>query len=68
MTEKLHVAMDAVEEAAKLLYIRALKILPDDIKQGFARLDSTESDGLARSVLATMIENIAVAERTENLL
>jgi fumarate hydratase subunit alpha/L(+)-tartrate dehydratase alpha subunit len=68
MTEKLHIAMDAVEEAAKLLYIRALKILPDDIKQGFARLDATESDGLARSVLATMIENIAVAERTENLL
>ncbi|WP_236019760.1 fumarate hydratase [Sabulicella rubraurantiaca] len=68
MTDTLHIAMDAVEEAAKLLYIRALKVLPDDIKQGFARLDSTESDGLARSVLATMIENIAVAERTDNLL
>lgn len=66
--EKLHVAMDAVEEAAKLLYIRALKVLPDDIKQGFARLDATEGDALARSVLATMIENIAVAERTDNLL
>lgn len=66
--DKLHVAMDAVEEAAKLLYIRALKVLPDDIKQGFARLDATEGDALARSVLATMIENIAVAERTDNLL
>lgn len=64
----LHVDIDAVEEAAKLLYIRALKILPDDVKQGFRRLDAAETDATARSVLATMIENIAVAERTENLL
>jgi tartrate/fumarate subfamily iron-sulfur-dependent hydro-lyase alpha chain len=64
----LHVDLTAVEEAAKLLYIRALKLLPSDIKQGFARLDAAESDATARSVLATMIENIAVAERTDNLL
>jgi tartrate/fumarate subfamily iron-sulfur-dependent hydro-lyase alpha chain len=64
----LHVDLTAVEEAAKLLYIRALKLLPDDIKHGFARLDAVESDATARSVLATMIENIAVAERTDNLL
>ena len=64
----LHLDMQAIEEAAKLLYIRALKILPSDIKQGFARLDGSESDTTARSVLATMIENIAVAERTDNLL
>jgi tartrate/fumarate subfamily iron-sulfur-dependent hydro-lyase alpha chain len=64
----LHVDLVAVEEAAKLLYIRALKILPVDIKRGFARLDAAESDATARSILATMIENIAVAERTDNLL
>ena len=58
----------AVEEAAKLLYIRALKLLPDDIKAGFKRLDAGESDGTAKTILATMIENIAVAERTDNLL
>jgi fumarate hydratase subunit alpha/L(+)-tartrate dehydratase alpha subunit len=58
----------AVEEAAKLLYIRALKLLPDDIKAGFKRLDAGESDRTARTILATMIENIAVAERTDNLL
>lgn len=68
MIAKLHVDMGAVEEAAKLLYIRALKILPDDIKGGFKRLDASESDGTAKTILATMIENIAVAERTENLL
>jgi tartrate/fumarate subfamily iron-sulfur-dependent hydro-lyase alpha chain len=58
----------AIEEAAKLLYIRALKVLPDDVKQGFERLDAGESDATAKTILRTMIENIAVAERTENLL
>jgi fumarate hydratase subunit alpha/L(+)-tartrate dehydratase alpha subunit len=62
------VDITAVEEAAKLLYIRALKLLPDDIKAGFKRLDAGESDGTAKTILATMIENIAVAERTDNLL
>jgi len=65
---KLHVDPQAVEEAAKLLYIRALKVLPDDIKQGFTRLDAGEGDSTAKTILATMIENIAVAERTDNLL
>ena len=64
----LHIDPGAVEEAAKLLYIRALKLLPDDIKTGFRRLDSSESDGTAKTILATMIENIAVAEKTDNLL
>jgi fumarate hydratase subunit alpha/L(+)-tartrate dehydratase alpha subunit len=66
--EPLRIAPEAVEEAAKLLYIRALKVLPDDIKAGFARLDAGETDGTARAILATMIENIGVAERTDNLL
>jgi tartrate/fumarate subfamily iron-sulfur-dependent hydro-lyase alpha chain len=65
---RLHVDPGAVEEAAKLLYIRALKVLPDDIKSGFKRLDAGEGDSGAKAVLATMIENIKVAERTENLL
>lgn len=58
----------AVEEAAKNLYIRALKVLPDDIKSGFARLDSSETDATAKSVLATMLKNIDVAEKNDNLL
>jgi len=66
--DRLQIDPQAIEEAAKLLYIRALKILPDDIKRGFARLDSTEGDGTAKTVLATMIRNIAVAERQDNLL
>ena len=35
-----------VEEACKDLYVRALKILPPDIKEGFARLDKAETDAL----------------------
>ena len=64
----LAVDMDVVEETAKLLYIRALKLLPDDIKLGFARLTQSERDPTARTILATMRENIVVAERTNNLL
>ncbi|MBV8652266.1 MAG: fumarate hydratase [Alphaproteobacteria bacterium] len=59
---------DVIEETAKLLYIRALKILPDDVKRGFERLTQSESDTTARTILATMRENIVVAERTNNLL
>jgi tartrate/fumarate subfamily iron-sulfur-dependent hydro-lyase alpha chain len=57
-----------VEEAAKTLYIRALKILPPDIKAGFDRLVAQESSDTGRAVLGTMVQNIAVAEDTENLL
>jgi tartrate/fumarate subfamily iron-sulfur-dependent hydro-lyase alpha chain len=57
-----------VEEVARELYIRALKILPPDIKEGFKRLSATETDATAKKVLGTMITNIRVAEDTENLL
>src|SRR6185503_21050875 len=58
----------AVEEAAKELYIRALKELPPDIKQGFAGLAATETDAGAKRMLGTMLRNITVAEDTNNLL
>ena len=57
-----------VEEAAKELYIRALKLLPPDIKQGLSGLATRETDATAQSVLGTMIRNITVAEDTDNLL
>jgi len=58
----------AVEEAAKTLYIRALKMLPPDIKAGFVRLTGSETAPTAQRVLATMVHNIDVAESTDNLL
>src|SRR3546814_11612191 len=57
-----------VEDAARELYIRALKRLPDDIKQGFERLRGAESSARARSILDTMTTNIAVADARDNLL
>jgi tartrate/fumarate subfamily iron-sulfur-dependent hydro-lyase alpha chain len=57
-----------VEEAAKELYIRALKHLPPDVKQGFDALARSETDAGAKRMLGTMIRNIAVAEDTDNLL
>ena len=62
------VDLKQIEDACKELYIRALKMLPPDIKRGFARLDKSETDATGRSVLGTMIRNITVAEDTDNLL
>lgn len=57
-----------IESTAKELYIRALKILPDDVKHGFEVLAARETAPGAQAVLGTMIRNIAVAEETHNLL
>jgi len=66
--EGLAVEPREVEEAARELYIRALKVLPPDVKRGFDRLARGESDATARDVLGQMIANIRVAEDTDNLL
>ena len=62
------VDLNQVEEAAKQLYIRALKMLPPDIKQGFDALAKSESNTRAQGMLGTMMRNIRVAEDTDNLL
>jgi len=62
------VDLKQVEEAAKELYIRALKMLPPDVKQGFEQLTAKESDAAAKRMLGTMIRNIQVAEQNANLL
>ncbi|MDA1117538.1 MAG: fumarate hydratase [Proteobacteria bacterium] len=62
------VDLKQVEEAAKELYIRALKLLPPDIKQGFDALARSERDAGAKRILGTMMRNITVAEDTDNLL
>jgi fumarate hydratase subunit alpha/L(+)-tartrate dehydratase alpha subunit len=64
----IEVAPKAVEEASRELYIRALKMLPPDIKEGFAGLAARETDATAKRVLGTMIANIGVAEARDNLL
>lgn len=60
--------MTEIEEICKDLYVRALKLLPDDVKSGFQRLLRDETDTTGKTVLGTMVENVQVAERTRNLL
>ena len=64
----MHIDPRTIEETAKELYIRALKILPDDVKLGFDTLAARETVTSAKNVLGTMIRNIAVDEQTDNLL
>ena len=52
----MRIESSTIENAAKDLYIRALKILPDDIKRGFDRLRATRRLRPAKSVLDTMVE------------
>jgi fumarate hydratase subunit alpha/L(+)-tartrate dehydratase alpha subunit len=63
----MRVDLKVVEEVAKDLYIRALKVLPADVKRGFERLARSETDERAKRILGTLITNIAVAEETDNL-
>jgi fumarate hydratase subunit alpha/L(+)-tartrate dehydratase alpha subunit len=60
--------LNQIEDTARELYVRALKILPPDIKEGFRELQAHETSARAQGVLGTMVTNIAVAERTDNLL
>lgn len=60
--------LQLVEDAAKELYIRALKILPPDIKEGLAQLVRRETAPVAQRILGTMMTNIRVAEDNNNLL
>ncbi|MBI2469529.1 MAG: fumarate hydratase [Candidatus Rokubacteria bacterium] len=53
---------ELVAETAKALYIRALKVLPPDVKTALARAGARESHPRAREILGTMLRNIDVAE------
>ena len=64
----MNIDLQTIEDTARELYIRALKVLPPDIKQGLAQLAGSESVPRAQGVLRTMVANIEVAERTDNLL
>jgi len=63
----MQVDLKIVEDAAKDLYIRALKVVPEDVKRGFDHLARNETNPRAQQILGTMIRNITVAEDTDNL-
>lgn len=64
----MNIDLKQIEDASKEIYIRALKILPPDIKEGFKRLDAAETNPTGKAILGTMILNIKVAEANTNLL
>ncbi len=64
----MRVDLARVEEAAKELYIRSLKLLPPDIKAGLEQLATRETHSTAKNIISTMIRNVSVAEDTNNLL
>jgi len=51
-----------IQSIAKELYIRALKILPPDVKTALQRAHKAESHPGAKQILSTMLQNIDVAE------
>ena len=51
-----------VSQVAKELYIRALKVLPPDVKAALARAHDRESHPRAREILGVMLKNLDVAE------
>jgi len=57
-----------VEEAAKQSYIRALKLLPPDLKEALARARASETSSTGIEVLDIMLQNIDVAEGEQNLV
>lgn len=68
MPEALRIDPSQVASVAAELYVRALKILPPDIKSGLDRLGKTETSPTARAILATLEKNVAVAEAGAKLL
>ena len=64
----MQVDLDRIEDAARELYVRALKVLPPDVKAGLDRLSGSETSARGKRVLDTMLTNIRVAEQTDNLL
>ncbi len=56
-----------VTQTAKELYIRALKVLPPDVKAALARAHERERHPRAREILGVMLKNVEVAE-TRGLL
>jgi fumarate hydratase subunit alpha/L(+)-tartrate dehydratase alpha subunit len=51
-----------VTQTAKELYIRALKVLPPDVKAALARAHERERHPRGREILGVMLKNVEVAE------
>ena len=52
-----------VEETAKELYIRALKILPPDVREALEKADERETNPPAKDILRTFLRNVEIADQ-----
>jgi tartrate/fumarate subfamily iron-sulfur-dependent hydro-lyase alpha chain len=57
-----------VEEVAKELYIRALKILPPDVKDALRKAHARETKPIARTILKTILASIEVSDTQDMLI
>jgi tartrate/fumarate subfamily iron-sulfur-dependent hydro-lyase alpha chain len=57
-----------VEEAAKQLYIGALKSLPPDVTEALEKARARETNDTAKSILATILRNIEIAKERQLLI
>jgi fumarate hydratase subunit alpha/L(+)-tartrate dehydratase alpha subunit len=58
----------AVEDAAAHLYVWALKDIPQDLREAISEARERETSVPGRRVLETIVKNVDVAERDENLV
>lgn len=57
-----------VEDVARELYIRALKILPSDVKEALKKAAARETNSTAKTIFETIFKNIEVADSRDMLI
>lgn len=57
-----------VEDTAKELYIRALKILPPDVREALQKAYAKETNPTAREIFKTILANVEVADKEDMLI
>ena len=57
-----------VEETAKELYIRALKILPPDVREALKKASAKETHSTAKEIFETILRNVEVSDQKNMLI
>jgi len=57
-----------VEETAKELYIRALKVLPPDVREALKKAAAKETHSTAKEIFQTILRNVEVADQKDMLI
>src|SRR3972149_7215164 len=57
-----------VEDVAKDLYIRALKILPPDVREALKKAYERETNATAKEIFKTILANVEMADKEDMLI